>query len=125
MSAFVAYYWVSTDRMGESGLGLEAQLDCAVRFTHCASQLSEFQEIESGKRHTNRPQLAAALDQCRRHKATLVIARLDRLARNAHFISRTVRRECAVLGQGTIHCRCPAKQLRTLHRLSANVHQSS
>jgi DNA invertase Pin-like site-specific DNA recombinase len=86
-SSFVAYYRVSTDRQGESGLGLEAQRAAVVRFTHGASLLSEFQEIESGKRHTNRPQLAAALDQCRRHKATLVIARLDRLARNVHFIS--------------------------------------
>jgi DNA invertase Pin-like site-specific DNA recombinase len=87
MSAFVAYYRVSTDRQGESGLGLEAQRASVARFTHGASLLSEFQEIESGKRHTNRPQLAAALDICRRQKATLVIARLDRLARNVHFIS--------------------------------------
>lgn len=86
-SSFVAYYRVSTDRQGESGLGLEAQRAAVARFTHGASLLSEFQEIESGKRHTNRPQLAAALDQCRRQKATLVIARLDRLARNVHFIS--------------------------------------
>ena len=84
---FVAYYRVSTERQGESGLGLEAQRVAVARFTHGASLLSEFQEIESGKRHTNRPQLAAALDTCRRQKATLVIARLDRLARNVHFIS--------------------------------------
>jgi len=84
---FVAYYRVSTDRQGESGLGLEAQRAAVARFTHGASLLSEFQEIESGKRHTNRPQLAAALDTCRRQKAILVIARLDRLARNVHFIS--------------------------------------
>jgi DNA invertase Pin-like site-specific DNA recombinase len=87
MSAFVAYYRVSTDRQGDSGLGLEAQRAAVARFTHGASLLSEFQEVESGKRHTNRPQLAAALDTCRRDKATLVIARLDRLARNVHFIS--------------------------------------
>ena len=87
MSAFVAYYRVSTDRQGESGLGLEAQRAAVSRFTHGASLLSEFQEVESGNRHTNRPQLAAALDTCRRCKATLVIARLDRLARNVHFIS--------------------------------------
>ncbi len=87
MPDFVAYYRVSTDRQGESGLGLEAQRAAVARFTHNASLLSEFQEIESGKRHTNRPQLAAALDRCRRDKATLVIARLDRLARNVHFIS--------------------------------------
>lgn len=87
MTAFVAYYRVSTERQGESGLGLEAQRAAVARFTRGASLLSEFQEIESGKRHTNRPQLAAALSECRRQKATLVIARLDRLARNVHFIS--------------------------------------
>ena len=87
MCAFVAYYRVSTDRQGESGLGLEAQRAAVVRFTQGASLLSEFQEIESGKRHADRPQLAAALDTCRRQKATLVIARLDRLARNVYFIS--------------------------------------
>ncbi len=54
MSAFVANYRVSTDRQGESGLGLEAQRAAVARFTHGASLLSEFQEIESGKRHTNR-----------------------------------------------------------------------
>jgi DNA invertase Pin-like site-specific DNA recombinase len=87
MPEFVAYYRVSTERQGESGLGLEAQRAAVARFTHGASLLSEFQEIESGKRHNNRPQLAAALDRCLRCKATLVIARLDRLARNVHFIS--------------------------------------
>jgi DNA invertase Pin-like site-specific DNA recombinase len=87
MSAFVAYYRVSTERQGESGLGLEAQRTAVARFTRGASLLSEFQEIESGKRHTNRPQLAAALSECHRQKAILVIARLDRLARNVHFIS--------------------------------------
>lgn len=87
MLKFIAYYRVSTDRQGESGLGLDAQRASVALFTRGASLLSEFQEIESGKRHANRPQLAAALAECRRHKATLVIARLDRLARNVHFIS--------------------------------------
>ena len=48
--------------------------------------VGEFQEIESGKK-SDRPELAKALTACKRHKATLVIARLDRLARNVHFIS--------------------------------------
>lgn len=52
-SAFVAYYRVSTDRQGESGLGLEAQRVAVARFTRNASLLSEFQEIESGKRPTS------------------------------------------------------------------------
>ena len=87
MSDFVAYYRVSTDRQGESGLGLEAQRAAVARFVQGASLLGEFQEIESGKNHTNRPQLAAALSMCRTNRATLVIAKLDRLARDVHFIS--------------------------------------
>ena len=85
--AFVAYYRVSTERQGESGLGLEAQREAVGRFLGSSSLLSEFTEIESGKRHTNRPELLRAIELCRRQKATLVIAKLDRLARNVHFIS--------------------------------------
>lgn len=85
--AFIAYYRVSTDRQGDSGLGLEAQRASVARFIGSASLLAEFQEIESGKSHSNRPKLAAALEECRRRNATLVIAKLDRLARDVHFIS--------------------------------------
>ena len=84
---FIAYYRVSTERQGESGLGLEAQREAVTRFLASASLLAEFTEIESGKRHTNRPELLKAIEVCRRQKATLVIAKLDRLARNVHFIS--------------------------------------
>ena len=87
MPEYVAYYRVSTDRQGESGLGLEAQRSAVARFIGSGSLLSEFREIESGKNHANRPKLAAALEECRRHRATLVIAKLDRLARDVHFIS--------------------------------------
>jgi DNA invertase Pin-like site-specific DNA recombinase len=85
---FVAYYRVSTDKQGRSGLGLEAQ-QRAVResVTAAAGQLvAEFTEIESGKR-SDRPQLAAALASCRKHRAVLCIAKLDRLARNVAFIA--------------------------------------
>lgn len=84
---FVSYYRVSTDRQGRSGLGLEAQRE-SVRQLVQSSQgelVSEFTEIESGKKN-NRPQLLAALRECRRRKATLAISRLDRLARNATFL---------------------------------------
>ena len=87
MPDYIAYYRVSTDRQGESGLGLEAQRTAVARFIGAASLLAEYQEIESGKSHANRPKLAAALDECRRRHATLVIAKLDRLARDVHFIS--------------------------------------
>jgi DNA invertase Pin-like site-specific DNA recombinase len=87
MSDYVAYYRVSTDRQGQSGLGLDAQRQAVAQFVGAGQLVGEFTEIESGKRHTNRPQLAAALSECRRRKTTLVIAKLDRLARNVHFIS--------------------------------------
>ena len=87
MPDFVAYYRVSTDRQGESGLGLEAQRQAVAQFIGGATLLAEFQEIESGKNHRNRPQLAAAIELCRKRRARLVIAKLDRLARNVHFVS--------------------------------------
>lgn len=86
---FVAYYRVSTARQGRSGLGLDAQRQAVEAFLNGGSWelAGEHVEVESGKRHENRPQLRAALEECRRRKATLVIAKLDRLARNVHFIS--------------------------------------
>ena len=87
MSRFVAYYRVSTERQGESGLGLDAQREAISRHLGAGDLLAEFTEIESGKKSVNRPQLLAALDLCKRKKATLLIAKLDRLARNVHFIS--------------------------------------
>ncbi len=85
---FIAYYRVSTDRQGRSGLGLEAQQTAVMDFLNGGDwQLrAEFTEVESGK-HSDRPELAKALAACRRHKAKLVIAKLDRLARNVAFIS--------------------------------------
>jgi DNA invertase Pin-like site-specific DNA recombinase len=84
---FIAYYRVSTARQGASGLGLDAQKMAVKDFlAGGAGDLSgEFLEIESGRRN-DRPQLAAALQACRQHRATLVIAKLDRLARDAHFL---------------------------------------
>jgi DNA invertase Pin-like site-specific DNA recombinase len=85
---FIAYYRVSTDRQGRSGLGLDAQRHAVTQ--HLAGGdwqlIDKFTEIESGKRN-DRPQLKRALEACRRFKATLVIAKLDRLARNVAFIA--------------------------------------
>jgi DNA invertase Pin-like site-specific DNA recombinase len=85
---FVAYYRVSTKRQGESGLGLEAQ-KCAVTGYLNGGQctlIDEFVEVESGAKN-NRPKLTEALDLCKRQGATLVIAKLDRLARNVAFVA--------------------------------------
>src|ERR1700733_6270649 len=85
---FVSYLRVSTARQGASGLGLEAQRAAVTAYLNGGewSLVQEVLEVESGKRN-DRPALADALRLCRKHKATLVIAKLDRLARNVHFIS--------------------------------------
>ena len=82
---YIAYYRVSTDRQGQSGLGLEAQRAAVEAFAK-GEIIAEYTEIESGRKN-DRAQLAAALAAAKKAKATLVIAKLDRLARNVHFIS--------------------------------------
>lgn len=85
---YVAYYRVSTPRQGRSGLGLEAQQKAVADYLNGGSwSLSaEFTEVESGRKK-DRLQLRLALAQCRKQKATLLIAKLDRLARNVAFVS--------------------------------------
>lgn len=84
---YVAYYRVSTQRQGRSGLGLEAQRRAVIeRLSGRGELISEYTEVESGRR-TDRPRLADALAACRLHRATLIIAKLDRLARNVAFVS--------------------------------------
>jgi DNA invertase Pin-like site-specific DNA recombinase len=83
----ISYLRVSTDKQGERGYGLEAQRRAVADFIGDDGLITEFVEVESGKRHDNRPQLAAALAAARKHKARLVIAKLDRLARNVAFIA--------------------------------------
>src|ERR1700692_2942994 len=85
---FVSYLRVSTAKQGVSGLGLEAQRATVESYLNGGkwTLVQELLEVESGKRN-DRPALAEALRLCRKHKATLVIAKLDRLARNVAFIS--------------------------------------
>ena len=84
---FVSYLRVSTARQGRSGLGLEAQRSAVASFLNGGSWelLAEYVEVESGKK-TDRPQLLKALEHCRLTGAILVIAKLDRLSRDAHFL---------------------------------------
>lgn len=89
MTQFVAYYRVSTDRQGRSGLGLDAQKKAVLDFLKGVPREPgfEFTEIETGKRN-ERPQLERALAACRKYKAKLVIAKLDRLSRNLAFVAQ-------------------------------------
>ena len=88
---FVSYLRVSTDRQGRSGLGLEAQRQAVADFLNGGAWrlVAEFVEVEAGK-NTERPQLSKALQHCRLTGSTLVVAKLDRLARNARFLLAVV-----------------------------------
>ncbi len=84
---FIAYYRVSTATQGRSGLGVEAQQAAVRAFLNGGSWklLGEFTEVESGANNA-RPELGKALNACGLKGATLVIAKLDRLSRDAHFL---------------------------------------
>jgi DNA invertase Pin-like site-specific DNA recombinase len=87
MVDFISYLRVSTDKQGITGLGMEAQRESVLRYVSTRGRLlAEFVEVESGRKE-NRPQLRAALEECRKRRAVLLIARLDRLARNVAFIA--------------------------------------
>ena len=115
MHKFIAYYRVSTARQGQSGLGLEAQQASVNSYlTSTGSELvAEFVEVESGKK-TQRSQLEAALKLCKKHKATLLIAKLDRLARNVHFIAGLMESSVDFLALDMLH----ANRL-TIHIMAA------
>lgn len=91
MKKIVSYIRVSTQKQGQSGLGLEAQqtsLNQYIANNKNLDLIAEFVEVESGKKTDKaRPELAKALEVCKKHKAKLVVAKLDRLARNVHFVS--------------------------------------
>jgi Resolvase, N terminal domain len=92
MQAAVAYTRVSTAQQGKSGLGLEAQQAALARFAEAEGYrlIETFQEVETGKGSDaleRRPQLAAALAAAKKIKAPIIVAKLDRLSRDVHFIS--------------------------------------
>lgn len=85
---FIAYYRVSTEKQGRSGLGLDAQKSAVMQFLNGGSWqlVGSYIEIESGKK-ADRPELTKALMACRLQGATLIVAKLDRLSRSVSFIS--------------------------------------
>jgi DNA invertase Pin-like site-specific DNA recombinase len=111
----ISYIRVSTKAQGESGLGLEAQRTAVEGFArqHGATVIAEYREVETGKRK-NRPELLNALAHCRRSKATLVVAKLDRLARNVAFTSTLMES-----GVDFVCCDNPHANKLTIHILAA------
>lgn len=112
---FVAYLRVSTARQGQSGLGLEAQGQAVAEHVNGHGTLAaEYVEVESGKHSDNRPQLQAALAHCAATGATLIVAKLDRLARNVAFIA-------ALMDSGVdfIAADMPMANKLTIHVLAA------
>lgn len=112
---FISYLRVSTVRQGSSGLGLEAQREVVNKYLNGGHWrlIQEIVEVESGKRN-DRPKIAEALRLCRLHNATLVIAKLDRLARNVHFISSLMES-----GVDFVACDFPQANRLTVHILAA------
>jgi DNA invertase Pin-like site-specific DNA recombinase len=115
MAGIVAYFRVSTKKQGESGLGLEGQAAAVETFGRQAGKpiIARYVEVESGKR-SDRPELARALAHARRGKATLCVAKLDRLARNVEFLARVMNSEVDFVA-----CDNPAANRLTLHILAA------
>src|SRR5215471_1464400 len=112
---FISYLRVSTDKQGERGYGIEAQRKAVEDYLNGGNWqlLGEYVEVESGKRN-DRPQLVAALAACRKHKAKLIIAKLDRLSRNFAFIAALMDSKIEF-----VCCDFPTANRLTLHILAA------
>ena len=121
MKNYVAYYRVSTTRQGKSGLGIEAQKVAIKSFLKGSSPLKEFMDIESGTRKgNNRNGLKTAIKYTLDHKATLLIAKLDRLARNVSFVSQLMES-----GVDFIACDMPQANKFTIHIFAALAEQEA
>ena len=110
---YVSYLRVSTQKQGYSGLGLEAQKEIIKNYLHDKTPIAEFTEIESGRK-TDRPKLKQALTQCRTTGATLIVAKLDRLARNVSFLSNLLESDVEI-----VFCDFPQANKMVLHILAA------
>ena len=116
---FVTYYRVSTARQGLSGLGLDAQRQTVTQYLAGSPRtvVTEFVEVETGKGANallRRPELRAALELCKKTGATLLIAKLDRLARNVHFVSGLMESKVKFVA-----CDLPEANQLTIHIMAA------
>jgi DNA invertase Pin-like site-specific DNA recombinase len=111
----IPYFRVSTAKQGESGLGLEGQQAAVREYTERIGGrvLAAYTEVETGKR-SDRPQLVKAMADCRRSKAVLCIAKLDRLSRKLHFLAGLMESEVEF-----VCCDNPHANRLTLHILAA------
>lgn len=117
LNRFVAYLRVSTARQGVSGLGLEAQSAAVGQYVAAVSGevVAEFVEVESGRKSDEaRPELARALAECKRTGARLLVAKLDRLARNVHFVSGLMQSKVKFVA-----CDLPEANDLTIHIMAA------
>src|SRR5262245_19223833 len=113
---FVSYLRVSTDKQGRNGYGIDAQRQAVGDYLNGGAWelIAECVEVESGKRDGNRPKLKEALALCKKHRARLIIAKLDRLSRNVAFIAN--------LMEGKVDfvcCDMPQATRLTIHVLAA------
>ena len=112
---FVAYLRVSTQRQGTSGLGLEAQREIIQNFLYDKNPIAEYIEVESGRKtDKGRPKLKEALEVCRKTGAKLIVAKLDRLARNVAFLSQLLESDVDI-----VFCDFPQANKMVLHILAA------
>jgi len=111
---YVGYFRVSSQKQGDSGLGLEAQKQAVLSFVRDNELVSEFVEIETGTKKKDRPQLRAALQLCKKENAILVIAKLDRLSRNVAFIANLLEMDVEFIALDM-----PVANRLTIHVLAA------
>ena len=112
---YVAYLRVSTQKQGFSGLGLEAQKEIIQNFLYDKNPIAEYIEVESGRKtDKGRPKLKEALEICRKTGAKLIVAKLDRLARNVAFLSQLLESDVDI-----VFCDFPQANKMVLHILAA------
>lgn len=110
---YVSYLRVSTQKQGYSGLGLEAQKEIIRNYLNDKTPVTEYVEVESGRKK-DRPKLKEALELCRKTGSILIVAKLDRLARNVSFLSSLLENDVEI-----VFCDFPQANKMVLHILSA------